>query len=63
MFRPNGVLVYRVELFRIRDIEGYRIPFHLIFSNDDGLAFQLNVDRYWADVSVLPTVFELVKPE
>jgi len=63
LFGQNGVLAYRVELSEMRDVEEYQIPFRLFFSNEDDLAFQLDINRYWADVSVLPSVFEMAPPE
>jgi len=63
LFGQNGVLAYRAEFSEMRDVEGYQIPFRLFFSNGAGLAFQLDIDRYWADVSVSPSVFEMAPPE
>ena len=63
LFGQNGVLAYRAKFSEMRDVEGYQIPFRLYFSNGDGLAFQLDIDRYWADVSVSPSVFEMASPE
>ena len=63
LFGQNGVLAYRVELSEMRDVDGYQIPFRLFFSNEDDLAFQLDINRYWADVSVSPSVFKMAPPE
>jgi outer membrane lipoprotein-sorting protein len=63
LFSQNGVLAYRVELSEMRNVEGYQIPFRLFFSNGDDVAFQLDINRYWADVSVSPSVFKMAPPD
>lgn len=63
MFGQNGALAYRAELSEMRDVKGYQIPFRLFFSNGDDLAFQLDIDRFWADVSVSPSIFEMAPPK
>jgi hypothetical protein len=62
-FTQNGVLSYLAELSEKRDVQGYQIPFRLFFANGDGLAFQLDIDRYWAGVSISPSVFEMAPPK
>jgi hypothetical protein len=62
-FYSSGDLKYRAEFKAMQDIEGYRVPSHLVFSTDDGSGFQLDVDRYLAGVSVLPSLFVLTPPE
>ncbi|MBW1727835.1 MAG: hypothetical protein JRJ62_09685 [Deltaproteobacteria bacterium] len=62
-FYFTGDLKYRAEFKKMQDIKGYRVPSRLVFSTDDGSGFQLDVDRYWAGVSVLPSLFVLTPPE
>lgn len=62
MFDSTGALVYRLELIRMQEIKSYRVPYRLKVSNDDGAGFQLDLDRYWADASVSPSVFALTPP-
>lgn len=62
-FYFTGDLKYRAEFKKMQDIEGYRVPSRLVISTDDGSGFQLDVDRYWAAVSVLPSLFVLTPPE
>ena len=62
-FYSTGDLKYRAEFKKMQDIEGYRVPFRLVFSAHDGSGFQLDVDRYWAGVSVSPSLFVLTPPE
>jgi hypothetical protein len=62
-FYFTGDLKYRAEFKKMQDINGYRVPSRLVFSTDDGSGFQLDVDRYWAGVSVSPPLFVLTPPE
>jgi len=62
-FDGAGDLAYRAEIYGMREIQGYQIPSRLVLSNDDGSVFQLDIDRYWADVSVSPSIFGLTSPE
>ena len=59
MFDSTGTLVYRLELIGMQEIKSYRVPYRLRVSNDDGAGFQLDLDRYWADATVSPSVFTL----
>jgi len=62
-FYLTGDLKYRAEFKTMQDIEGYRVPSRLVLTTDDGSGFQLDVDRYWAGVSVSPSLFVLTPPE
>jgi hypothetical protein len=62
-FYLTGNLKYRAEFKTMQDIEGYRVPSRLVLTSHDGSGFQLDVDRYWADVSVSPSLFVLTPPE
>jgi hypothetical protein len=59
IFDSTGTLVYRLELIGMQEIKSYRVPYRLRVSNDDGTGFQLDLDRYWADATVSPSVFTL----
>ena len=63
VFDLTGALAYRVEFNRMQSVDGYKVPSRLVFTNDDGLGFQLDVDKYWADVSVSQSMFILTPPE
>jgi len=63
IFYLTGDLKYRAEFKTMQDIEGYRVPSRLVLTSDDGSGFQLDVDRYWAGVSVSPSLFVLTPPE
>ena len=62
MLDSTGALVYRLELIRMQEVKSYRVPYRLKVSNDDGAGFQLDLDRYWADAEVSPSVFALTPP-
>ena len=63
VFGLTGALAYRAEFSGMQTIKGYKVPFRLVLSNDDGSGFQLDVDRFWADVSVSSSMFVLTPPE
>ena len=63
MFDVTGPLIYRLELIKMQEIKSYRVPYRLKVSNDEGMGFQLDLDRYWADASVSPSVFMLTPPK
>lgn len=63
IFSLTGNLKYRAEFKTMQDIEGYRVPSRLVLTTDDGSGFQLDVDRYWAGVSVSPSLFVLTPPK
>jgi starvation-inducible outer membrane lipoprotein len=62
MFDSTGAVVYRIELIEMQEIKSYRVPYRLKVSDDDGAGFQLDLDRYWADAAVSPSVFMLTPP-
>jgi len=63
MLDSAGALMYRLELIKIQEIKSYRVPYRLKVSNDDRAGFQLDMDRYWADAAVSPSVFTLIPPK
>lgn len=63
MFNRDGSLAYRASFEKFKDIKGYRVPFRLKISNDDGADCRLDIDRYWADIAVSPSMFVLTPPE
>lgn len=63
VFNRSGSLVYRIHFNNFKEIKGYRIPFQFRISSKDGVDCELNIDRYWTDVSVSPSVFVLAPPE
>jgi outer membrane lipoprotein-sorting protein len=63
MFGMSGVLAYRAEFCGMQTIKGYQVPACLVFSNAEGREFQLDIERYWADVEVSPSAFVLTPLE
>jgi hypothetical protein len=63
MFGLTGKMVYRVELIRMQEVDSYRVPYRIRVSNDNGTGFQLDIDRYWANATVSPSVFMLAPPK
>jgi hypothetical protein len=63
MFDSTGALMYRLELIRMQEIKSYRVPYRLKVSNDNGMGFQLDLDRYWTEAAVSPSVFTLTPPK
>jgi len=61
-FRSDGTLLYRVTYNKIRQVGNYLIPFNMAILDNDGTGFQLDVDRFWADAEVNPSVFVLPHP-
>ncbi|MBC8392392.1 MAG: DUF4292 domain-containing protein [Deltaproteobacteria bacterium] len=63
IFDVTGSLLYRVTLENIRIIQDYRIAMRLVMSNDTGADFKLTIERYWPNIPVSTSMFELVPPE
>lgn len=57
MFTPEGKFSYRVDIDGETEVDGFRIPEKLVFSNDDGSGFQLDVDKFWPNAAVSPDMF------
>jgi len=63
IFNMSGSLAYRTVFGNFKDIDGYTIPFRMNFSDDKGSGFKLDINRYWANVPVSPSMFVLSKPD
>ena len=63
VFNRNGTRVYRIHFNNIKQVKEYQIPFQFRISGTEGVDCVLNIDRYWADVPVSPSVFVLAPPE
>lgn len=62
VFDNSGVLIYTVQFYEMQTVSGYQVPATLVFSKGESAGFQLDIDRYWADVPVSPSVFVLEQP-
>jgi len=63
VFDKNGKLVYRAIFVGMQKIEEYLVPLRLTISNDDGINFQIDIDKYLTNVSVSPSMFVLTPSE
>jgi outer membrane biogenesis lipoprotein LolB len=63
MFDTTGTFLYRASVDRMKTVGDYRIPFNLTISNEDGVLFRLEIERFWVDVPVSPNAFVLAPPE
>ncbi len=59
IFNGAGSLLYRAVFGRMDKINEFQVPSKLVISNDDGVIFKLDIDKYWADVSVSSSIFSL----
>jgi len=57
MFTLKGQLAYQVDFKGETEVDAFRVPERLVFSNDDGSGFQLDMDKFWPNASVSPDVF------
>jgi len=63
VFDNSGALMYEVQFCKKQTVNGYQVPATLVFSKEESAGFQLDIDRYWADVAVSPSVFVLTPPQ
>jgi hypothetical protein len=63
IFNRAGALIYRAIFEEMQNVQGYQVPLRLKISNEDGASVELNIDRYWADVDVSPSMFVLTPPD
>ena len=61
-YRSNGSLLYRAIFKNTKRVQSYLIPFSLSVSDDNGTGFKLDIERFWVDVTVKPSVFVLPHP-
>jgi hypothetical protein len=62
-FNRSGSLIYLARFDEMQFVKNYRVPSRLSISNEDGAEFQLDLDRYWADVDVSSSMFVLEPPD
>jgi len=63
VLNTNGSLGFRATFEKMQIIDGYNVPLVLRIADDEGVNFQLNVEKYWANVSVSPSAFVLRPPD
>jgi hypothetical protein len=59
LFDVNEKLLYFVVIDSLQKINKYHVPLKLSVSSDNGNGFKIDVHKYWADVSVNPSMFVL----
>lgn len=59
-FGLKAKLAYRVEFENRRQIDRWYIPMRLLLTNDKGTFITLEIERYWENVAVEPSMFKLV---
>jgi len=57
MFTLKGQLAYRVDFNGETEVEDFRVPARLVFNNDDGTGFQLDMDQFWPNAPVSSDMF------
>ena len=62
-FNRSGTLIYRARFDEMQFVAGYQVPARLSISNDEGIDFQLQIERYLADVPISPSMFVLNPPD
>jgi hypothetical protein len=62
-YSRSGSLIYRARFDQMQTINGYRVPARLSLTNGTDADFELEVNAYWTDVAVTPSMFVLQPPE
>jgi len=62
-FNRSGSLIYRAQFDEMQAVDKYQVPAGLSILNDEGMGFQLEVQNYWANVPVSPSMFVLDPPD
>jgi len=57
MFTFKGQLAYRVDFIGETEVEEFRVPARLVFDNNDGSGFQLDMDQFWPNAPVSSDMF------
>ena len=63
VYHRSGSLRYRAEVENTQQIDGFEVPQRLRLSNDDGIDFLLDINRYWVNVELTPSAFVLTPPK
>ena len=62
-YNRSGSLIYRARFDEMQTIKGYLIPARLRITNGKDADFELDVNEFWADVAVTPSMFVLNPPK
>jgi hypothetical protein len=61
-FNRSGALLYRATFEEMQTIQGYSVPSRLSVSNDRGSNFLLDIDQFWVEDTLAPSLFVLNPP-
>lgn len=61
-FNRSGTLIYRARFDTVQTINSYLVPSRLNITNDKEVQFELDINRYLADVEVTSSMFVLKPP-
>ena len=56
-------LEYQVEFIQMQNVSGFEVPRELRFSNGNQVSLQLVVERFWPNVAIPESLFELDRPD
>jgi hypothetical protein len=62
-YSRSGSLIYRARFDQMQTINGYRVPARLSITNGTDADFELEINAFWTDVAVTPSMFVLQPPE
>ena len=61
-FNRSGSLIYRVRFDEMQAVNTFQVPARLSITSNEGMGFQLKVQRYWTGIPVSPSMFVLNPP-
>lgn len=60
VYDASGSLLFQANFVEMQLIDGYKVPLRLVVQNDEQKTLvQVLVEKYWADVPVSPSMFEM----
>lgn len=62
-YNRSGSLIYRARFDEMQSVKGYRVPARLSITNGTDANFELDVNEFWTDVTVRPSMFVLKPPK
>lgn len=62
IFEASEKLSYRVVIQGKQHVNDFELPAKIMISDTEGNRFELDIDKYWTDVSLMPSTFVLTPP-
>ena len=62
IFGASDKLSYRTVFQGKQHVNDFELPAKIMISGTDGNRFELDIDKYWADVPLMPSTFVLAPP-